>query len=243
MVKTDDEKYLTEHFYLKSDFFYMLEIACFEITSAEIALKSVADRIEFCAEQRLGGITPNFEEFRYLKSVYDKPVYVMIRPKEGDFLYSDAEFEVMKQSLTAFREAGADGFVFGMLAADYTVDVIRNKKLVELAEGRPCTFHRAIDRTADTAAAIQTLIALGFSNVLTSGGAATAVAGREQLKDWVASYSHKINILIGGGVRSENVGMLKQYTEGLHFHSSAILPYESFASETEIQKLKIGISS
>ncbi len=220
----------------------MLEIACFEITSAETALRSVADRIEFCAEQQLGGITPNIEEFRYLKSVYMKPIFVMLRPKGGSFLYSEDEFLQMKQSLIDFKKSGADGFVFGILNSGNTVDEARNRELVELAEEIPCTFHRAIDRTPDLEAAIQKIIEIGFKSVLTSGGKSSAMEGKEQLKNLVEKYSDQIEILIGGGVRSNNISELKNYTNGTSFHSSAIPSYEQFANEDEIKKLKSRIS-
>ena len=203
----------------------MLEIACFEITSAETALRSVADRIEFCAEQQLGGITPNIDEFRYLKSVYRKPIYVMIRPKGGDFYYSDLEFEVMKKDLLQFKKSGADGFVFGILNSGNTIDIHRNKVLVDLAGDIPCTFHRAFDRTPDLDAAIKHLIDIGFKAVLTSGGKSSAMEGKENLRNLIEKYGNQIEILIGGGVRSGNISELKNFTKGTHFHSSAIPSY------------------
>lgn len=216
----------------------MLEIACFEITSAETALRSVADRIEFCAEQQLGGITPNIEEFRYLKSVYRKPIYVMIRPKGGSFLYSDYEFEVMKRDILDFKNSGADGFVFGILTSGNTIDIEKNKILLELAGEIPCTFHRAFDRTPDLENSVKTLIDLGFTTVLTSGGKNSAMEGKENLKNLIEKYSDQINILIGGGVRSGNISELKNYTLGKQFHSSAIPDYEIFANDDEIKKIK-----
>lgn len=219
----------------------MLEIACFEITSAEAELRSVADRIEFCAEQQLGGITPNIDEFRYLKSVYRKPIYVMIRPKGGDFYYSDLEFEVMKEDLLQFKKSGADGFVFGILNSGNTIDIHRNKVLVDLAGDIPCTFHRAFDRTPDLDAAIKHLIDIGFKAVLTSGGKSSAMEGKENLRNLIEKYGSQIEILIGGGVRSGNITELKNFTKGTHFHSSAIPSYEVFASDEEIKKLKKSI--
>lgn len=216
----------------------LLEIACFEITSAETALRSVADRIEFCAEQQLGGLTPNIDEFRYLNNIYRKPIYVMIRPKGGDFFYSDLDFLQMKKSIIDFKNAGADGFVFGILNHGNTVDVERNRELVELAGDIPCTFHRAFDRTPDLDEAINKLIEIGFESVLTSGGAEKATKGKEKLKELVEKYSDKINILIGGGVRADNISELKEFTGGMHFHSSAIPSYESFANEDEIKRMK-----
>lgn len=221
----------------------LLEIACFEIHSAEIALNSVADRIEFCADGHLGGTTPNVDEFRYLRSKYQQPIYVMIRPKGGDFFYSNEEFETMKRSLTEFHDAGADGFVFGMLANGNRVDAERCKELINLAKGRPCTFHRAFDHTPDLGQAMQTIIRLGFRTVLTSGGKPSAVEGKDNLQHLVKNYSDSIDILVGGGVRSSNVAELRDFTMAEHFHSSAILPYEMFANEEEIKKLKAKLQS
>lgn len=216
----------------------MLEIACFEITSAETALNSMADRIEFCDNLELGGVTPDFYEFLHLKRNYRTPIYVMIRPKGGPFFYSDAEFMEMKTSLITFREAGANGFVFGVLDAHNEIDKKRNAELLELAGEIPCTFHRAFDRTADLDRSVQTLINLGFRSVLTSGGKTNAMEGKENIKDLVEKYQHKIEILIGGGVRSENIAELKEFTGGTSFHSSAIKDYDTFVTDEEIKKLK-----
>ena len=216
----------------------MLEIACFEITSAEIACESMADRIEFCDDFEKGGTTPDFYEFMHLKRHYKTPVYVMIRPKGGPFFYSDAEFIEMKNSIITFKEGGANGFVFGILTSNNEIDEARNKELIELAGETPCTFHRAFDRTADLEKSIQTLIKLGYKTVLTSGGKKSAMEGKEALQSLVQNYSDKIEILIGGGVRSENIEELKKFTGGTSFHSSAILKYDTFVTNDEIKKLK-----
>ena len=220
----------------------MLEIACFEITSAETALNSMADRIEFCHDFEKGGITPDFYEFMHLKRNYTKPVYVMIRPKGGPFFYSEAEFLEMKTSVITFKEGGANGFVFGILDAENEIDVEKNQELLELAGSVPCTFHRAFDRTKNLEKSIETLIKLGFKTVLTSGGKKSAMEGKENLKNLVAKYGNQIEILIGGGVRSENIEELKNFTGGTSFHSSAILKYDTFVTENEIKKLKQGCS-
>ena len=220
----------------------MLEIACFEITSAETALKSMADRIEFCHNFQLGGTTPDFYEFSHLKRTYKTPIYVMIRPKGGPFFYSEDEFIQMKSSIISFKEAGADGFVFGILNANNEIDEEKNKELLDLAGEIPCTFHRAFDRTLDLEKSIQTLIKLGFKTVLTSGGKSDAMKGKENLKNLVEKYADQIEILIGGGVRSENIAELKKLTGGTSFHSSAILKYDTFVTEGEIKKLKQGCS-
>lgn len=217
---------------------YTLEIACFEITSAQIALNSLADRIEFCAERNVGGLTPNIDEFRYLKSISTKPIRVMLRPKEGSFLYNQTEFEQMKKDLLQFKASGADGFVFGVLNEGNHIDLDKNRELLELAGDLPCTFHRAIDRTPDLNQAFKSLIELGFATVLTSGGAASAMEGKDRLKELVELYNEKIEVLIGGSVRSENIEQLKLHTGASSFHSSAIPTYETFVNEDEIKKLK-----
>ncbi|WHF50440.1 copper homeostasis protein CutC [Chryseobacterium gotjawalense] len=216
----------------------MLEIACFEVTSAETACQSMADRIEFCDNLELGGTTPDFYEFLHLKRNYKMPVYVMIRPKGGPFFYSEDEFVQMKNSIITFKEGGADGFVFGILTSDNEIDEARNKELLELAGETPCTFHRAFDRTADLEKSVQTLIKLGFKTVLTSGGKPTAMEGKEMLKTLIEKYSDKIEILIGGGVRSKNILELKRFTGGKSFHSSAIRDYDTFVTDDEIKTLK-----
>ncbi|KQK25125.1 copper homeostasis protein [Chryseobacterium aquaticum] len=218
-----------------------LEIATFDITSAEIALNSVADRIELCADISLGGITPNIEEFKYLKEKYLTPIHVMIRPVGGNFLYSNQEFLQMQNDILAFSKANADGFVFGILDENHEVDVEKNKILVDLANGKPCVFHRAIDRTKNIFESTEKIIELGFKEILTSGGKNSAMEGKENLKRLVEVYSDDIIILIGGGVRSGNISELKNITKGNYFHSSAVLPYESFANADEIKKLKMNL--
>jgi copper homeostasis protein len=216
----------------------MLEIACFEITSAEMALQSSVDRIEFCREQKEGGLTPDLEELKYLKSKYSTPIHVMIRPVAGGFNYSELEFDLMKKELLAFKKAGADGFVFGILDGNNEVDVVRNQELVNLADGRNCVFHRAIDRTPDIFAAMEKLVNIGFSEVLTSGGENSALEGKNNLQKMIAQFGDAIHILIGGGVRSTNINELKTFTKGNRFHSSAVLPYEQFVNIDEIKKLR-----
>jgi copper homeostasis protein len=218
-----------------------LEVATFDITSAEIALNSVADRIEFCADINSGGITPDLEELRYLKEKYSKPIHVMIRPVGGGFLYTDSEFTQMQKSIIEFSTANADGFVFGILDENQEIDIDKNKTLIDLANGKPCVFHRAIDRTKNIFESTEKLIELGFKEILTSGGENSAMEGKENLKKLVENYSDDIKILIGGGVRSNNISELKNVTKGQYFHSSAVLSYESFANADEIKKLKVNL--
>ena len=163
----------------------------------------------------------------------------MIRPRAGDFLYSGEEFETMKESLLAFAEAGADGFVFGILDAEKNVDVGRNSELVKLA-GRPCTFHRAFDEISGEAmeTALEELVGCGFKAILTSGGRATAVAGVDRLKELVGVSRGRIGIIVGGGVRADNVGTLRAVTAAEYFHSSAIVGGGGGASLNEVTALR-----
>lgn len=218
----------------------MLEIACFDLTSAETALQSVADRIELCSHLEHGGLTPNLEEFRYLKGKYRMPIRVMIRPSAGSFFYSAQEFEKMKTDLILFGEAGADGFVFGILE-EKNIDLNKNRELLNLAGGLPCVFHRAVDRTQDYWAALDQIAGLGFAGVLTSGHAENAMAGQENLKMAVEKFGSQMEVLIGGGIRSTNVSEIAQKTGGTAFHSSAIPPYEFFANPEEIKKIKAAL--
>ena len=218
-----------------------LEIATFDITSAEIALNSVADRIEFCANINTGGITPDLEELRYLKDKYSQPIHVMIRPVGGGFLYTDSEFKQMQKDIVEFSKANADGFVFGILDENQEIDMEKNRLLVDLANGKPCVFHSAIDRTKNIFESTEKLIEIGFKEILTSGGANSAMEGKENLKKMIENYSEDIKILIGGGVRSNNISELKNVTNGKYFHSSAVLSYEYFANADEIEKLKVNL--
>ena len=214
-----------------------LEIACFNTESALIAEQGGADRVEFCANMQVGGTTPSLLDFIELKSQISIPVYVMIRPRGGDFVYSDSEFDEMKSSIIQFKEAGANGFVFGVLDANRKLDIARNKQLLDLAEGLPCTFHKAFDEIIEPFIALQQLIDLGFDNILTSGQAATALLGLPIFKQLLQRSENKINIMVGGSVRSSNIRELMNELNSAWYHSSAILQGDKAHLE-EVKKLK-----
>ena len=214
-----------------------LEIACFNPESALVAQQAGADRIEFCANMEVGGTTPSLSDFLTVKSKTDIPVYVMIRPRGGDFVYSNAHFEQMRNSIIQFKNAGANGFVFGILTANGEVDINRNKQIIQLADAVPCTFHKAFDEVKNPMDALQQLIAIGFKNVLTSGQQPTAMQGVDLLKQLTNSANNQINIMIGGSVRSNNIAELKQEIPSEWFHSSAILK-GNIADFDEVKNLK-----
>ena len=201
----------------------MLEIACFDIESAIIAAKAGADRIEFCAGLDVGGITPSLQDFLELKKEIAIPVFVMIRARGGNFCYNNEEFQQMKNQLLEFKKEGVDGFVFGILDEKSEVNLVQNKELVALAEGLPCTFHRAFDRVKDYHKSIEEIIKCGFKTILTSGTKSNVSEGKEILKTLIKISNKRIDILCGGGLRSTNISEIKNYTKAKNFHSSGIV--------------------
>jgi copper homeostasis protein len=214
-----------------------LEIACFNLESAIIAQQAGANRIEFCADMNVGGVTPKLADFILLKSKMHIPVFVMIRPRGGNFVYSNEEFEQMKNDMLHFKNVGADGFVFGIITENKEVNFIQNKELVQLANPLPCTFHRAFDDIKDQMKALDTLIECGFKTILTSGNAKNAMEGLSSLKDLASKANNKICIMPGGGVRANNIELLKENITTNWFHSSAVLQNET-ANMDEVFMLK-----
>lgn len=215
----------------------LLEIACFNKASAFIAAESGADRIELCANVKEGGTTPKLNDFREIRNSFDLPIFVMIRPRGGNFVYDSAEFSEMMKDILRFDRAGADGFVFGILDKKNEIDVKRNQFLVDTAEEKPCTFHRAFDRVVNPENALQQVIDCGFQTVLTSGFAANVDNGKEALKKLVATSQNQLNILVGGGLRSSNIDEIREYTNAKYFHSSAITDDSEYPDPEEIKKL------
>lgn len=216
----------------------MLEIACFNASSAIVAAKSGADRIELCDNYAAGGLTPSIVSFPKIRAETTIPINVMIRPRTGDFNYSPAEFEQMKLDMESFKSY-ASGFVFGILDSANRVDKARNRELIELATPLPCTFHRAIDDVGNLNEAMETVISCGFTSILTSGGMKNAVEGAERVAELQRMYGKRIQLILGGGVRNTNVAELKRKTGVEWFHSAAITkPGEEVDQEEAIKILK-----
>jgi Uncharacterized protein involved in copper resistance len=215
-----------------------IEIACFNPESAITAFENGADRIELCDGLSEGGTTPNFETVRQLREKINIPIFVMIRPRGGDFTYSEAEFEKMKSDLIQLKSLHVDGFVFGILNENDEVNTEQNKVLVELAKPYPCTFHRAFDRARDLENSLEKVIECGFKTILTSGQKPNVSEGKENLKKFVELSDGRIEILIGGGLRSTNIEEIREYTKAQYFHSSAIIDGGAFASAEEVVALK-----
>ena len=214
-----------------------LEIACFSKESAFIAAEAGADRIEFCSDYNSGGITPSVEDFRKVRKQTGIPVYVMIRPRAGDFVYSPEEIFKMKSEIKLFSEEGADGFVFGVLNTDRTVNSEACFELMNGAGKHPCTFHRAFDRCVDPMTAASRIISCRFTSVLSSGMENSALQGAELLKRLIDFTGGKLNVIAGGGVRSSNIEAVCRIAETEFYHSSGIVSGID-ANRSEIEKMK-----
>lgn len=215
-----------------------VEIACFNVEAAIIAKDNGADRVELCAEMTLGGTTPALADIELVRKAIAIDLNVMIRPRGGDFVYSSEEFEQMKEEIKAIKSLGVDGLVFGILNSDSTVDVARNKELVDLADPLPCTFHRAFDEVADMDVALEDVISCGFKTILTSGCEPNVNLGLNNLKHLVSQAAGRIVIMPGGGLRSTNVEHIVAVSGAQYVHSSAITDGTETAVAAEVQALK-----
>jgi copper homeostasis protein len=199
----------------------LVEIAVFNIESALLAASAGADRLELCENPFEGGTTPSYGTLKIVREKISIPVFPIIRPRGGDFLFSDDEFNVMKKDIELCKQLGFEGVVIGLLHADGTVDAERTKTLVDIAYPMEVTFHRAFDRTADPLIALETLIECGCSRILTSGQVPNAWDGKELIKQLIQKADDRIIILPGSGVRSSNSKALADYTGAVELHSSA----------------------
>lgn len=215
-----------------------LEIACFTLESAIIAQENGADRVEFCAAIEVGGTTPDFKTVQQAREKLAIDLYVMIRPRGGNFVYTDAEFQQMQADITALKQLNIDGFVFGILKEDKTINVEQNKVLVELAKPIPCTFHRAFDEVENAFEALEEVIGCGFKTILTSGQKPNVSEGMHRLAELISKVDNRIVIMPGGGLRSTNIEVIQQNTQAIYYHSSAIIDGSETANAIEIRTLK-----
>lgn len=215
-----------------------LEIACFNIESAVIAQQNGADRVELCDGIAVGGTTPDFETVQKAREKLTIDLYVMIRPRGGNFVYSQDEFQQMQDDIIALKQLNADGFVFGILNDDNTINYEQNKILVDLAKPIPCTFHRAFDEVANAFEALEDIIACGFKTILTSGQKPNVSEGMPRLTELVKVADNRIIIMPGGGLRSTNIETIQQKIQAVFYHSSAITDGSETADAMEIQALK-----
>ncbi len=215
-----------------------LEIACFNLASALIAQENDADRIELCDGFEVGGTTPSMETVFKIKEFLSIDLYVMIRPRGGNFVYTDDEFLQMKTNILEFKKLQVNGFVFGILNSDNFINVSQNTELVALAKPFPCTFHRAFDEVSNPFLSLEEIITCGFQTILTSGQSQNVVGGVNQLAALVKKANTRIEIMPGGGLRSTNVRFIQEETKAKWFHSSAITNGNEEAHAIEVKALK-----
>lgn len=197
----------------------LIEAVVETVSAAVAAERCGAGRLELCAALEVGGTTPDEATIAQVVRAVTLPVFVMIRPRGGTFVYSDAEIEAMNRDIGVARANGASGIVLGVLRPDQRVDVARTRALVDSAGGLPVTFHRAIDETPDLLDAIDALIAAGVSRVLTSGGAATAADGVEVLAALVERGGSRLTVMPGGGIRAHNARAIIERTCAREIHT------------------------
>ena len=215
-----------------------LEIASFNLNSALIAQENGADRIELCAGIEFGGTTPSVEMTQQARANLTIDLLVMIRPRGGNFVYSKAEFEQMKSEIQTLKKLNVDGFVFGILNKDYSINIAKNRELVNLAKPFPCTFHRGFDEVSDAFKSLEDVIDCGFQTILTSGQKPNVVEGANQLAALIEKADNRITIMPGGGLRSSNIAEIQQKTKAIFYHSSAITNGSETAVAEEIIALK-----
>ncbi len=199
----------------------ILEIAVFNIQSALLAAQSGADRLELCENPGEGGTTPSYGTLKIAREKISIPIFPIIRPRGGDFLYSEDEFEAIKKDILLCKELQFEGVVTGSLNADGTVNAEQLQQLTALAYPMELTFHRAFDRCNDPFEAMEILVNCGCSRILTSGQVPNAFDGKELIKALIEKANDRIIIMPGSGVRSNNIHELAQFTGAKELHSSA----------------------
>jgi copper homeostasis protein len=198
----------------------LLEAPVFGLQGALEAAQFGIDRLELCSNFPEGGETPSAGMLRFLKSEVDIPIFVMIRPRGGDFVYSQKELIVMKQDIQLLSELGADGFVFGVLDEKGKVNQQACEMLLRASNGKPCTFHRAFDASSDLYDSLEKIIDLGFQRILTSGGKNSLSEGLDTVIELLNKAQDRIIIMPGGGTKASHIPELKKTGYLKEAHSS-----------------------
>lgn len=220
----------------------LLEITVQSQQAAIAAERAGANRIELCANLNEGGTSPSLELMQQVRAAVKIPIHVMIRPRAGDFFYTDSELAEMKSQIAAARSANVEGVVFGILHKNRIVDVERTRELIQLAQPLKVTFHRAFDEAERLEQALEDVIASGPHRILTSGGAATASAGIAMLARLIAAAGSRVIVMPCAGIRADNIEALYGATRAAEFHAGlgTLLPYgesDSTQYESEVRKL------
>ncbi len=199
----------------------LIEICIDSVESAIAAQAGGADRVELCADLFSGGTTPSAGMIALVRRSIQIGLMVMIRPRGGDFCYSDAEFEIMKHDIGVAKELGADGVVLGILREDGTIDIDRSRELVELARPMSVTFHRAFDMAVEPFQSLEDVIATGAERLLTSGQEQSAYEGLDLISELIAKADGRIIVFPGGGITERNLAKIVSRSGAQECHSSA----------------------
>jgi len=200
-----------------------LEVCANSAISAVAAQMGGAIRVELCNNLHQGGTTPSHGHIALARKQLHIKLYVLIRPRSGDFLYTNDEYQLMLTDMRHSIEMGCDGIVCGILKKDGTIDMERNALIVDMARkhGVGITFHRAFDVCLDQDQALEDIIELGFERILTSGGKSSAMEGASHIKHLIDKSNGRIKIMPGGGINEANVANLVRFTTATEIHTSA----------------------
>jgi len=218
----------------------LIEVVCYSVESAIAAQGGGADRVELCGGLTEGGTTPSSGTIEAARKHLTIDLFVMIRPRSGDFLYSDVEFDIMKRDIEDCKRTGVDGVVLGMLNAEGSVDKPRCREFVRLAAPLHATFHRAFDMARDPMEALENIIECGFGRILTSGQERTAQDGASLIARLIDKAAGRIVIMPGCGIHRDNLRDVIDRTGAAEFHISAL---KATASSMRHRNPKVGIGS
>lgn len=213
----------------------ILEACVATIGSALEARKGGADRVELCDNLLEGGTTPSVGTVRIARKMLNIGLFVLIRPRAGDFLYSDEEFAIMKEDILSAKAEGADGIVTGILTPEGGIDASRMAELVGLARPMQVTFPRAFDVVADPLESLEVILGLGIDRILTSGQERTALAGASLIRKMIETAAGRIVIMPGGGINEENIAALARMTGAREFHATLSVTAESTMKHKNIR--------
>lgn len=206
---------------------FILETCVDSVESAIEAYKGGATRLELCSNLVIGGTTPEISLYQLVKEAVDIPVHILIRPRFGDFCYTDYEYTIMENSICTFRNLGAQGVVIGILKADGTLNLDQMRGLMKCAEGMSVTLHRAFDMCVKPKATLEEAVQLGIDTILTSGQQNNCVDGAALLAELTAQGKGRIVIQIGSGVNAEVIRKLYPLTHATAFHMSGKVSLDS----------------
>lgn len=204
----------------------ILEVCAENVAGVLAAEAAGAHRIELCSALAEGGVMPSVGLFRQVRARLRLPLHVLVRPRAGDFCYSDLELVVMLEDIASFKDAGADGLVFGALTWDGALDLPQLEVLMAAADPLPVTFHRAFDRCREPLEALEQLAALGITRLLTSGQQVDALAGVPLIRTLVEQAAGRLVVMAGGGVRPANAAQIVRESGVSELHASARQPIQ-----------------